>query len=284
MSKEKNKEKKVEPRTLPSLLNNQMINYRAYYFSTKQKLFWTVVIIVLGGIVGLVFYGGMFKKDGENTIATYISNAVFFAVVGFVAAKFFVPVVRNTLQKRRDNQLKKQFMDLLETLSTSLSAGGTVNDAFIGAASDLRNQYTDSDMIIVELDEIVSGLNNGQTIEKLLDNFGKRSGNEDIENFANVMGNCYRMGGDFKRVVQKTRDIISDKMQINEEINTKLTSNKIQLNTMSLMPVVIVAMIKKSGSTFAENLATPLGAIVTTFAILVFVGAYIWGNKIIDVK
>ena len=201
-----------------------------------------------------------------------------------VATKFFVPVVRNILKKRRDNQLKKQFMDLLETLSTALGAGGTVNDAFISAAADLRNQYGDNDMIIVELDEIVTGLNNGQTIEALLDNFGKRSGNEDIENFANVMGNCYRMGGDFKNVVRKTRDIISDKIQISEEINTKLTSNKIQLNAMSVMPIVIVAMIKITGSSFAENLATPLGAIVTTFAILIFVGAYIWGNKIIDVK
>lgn len=282
--KKKEKDKIVEPRTLPSLLNNQMTNYRTYYFNAGQKILWTAIVVILGGLVGLVFYGGMFKKDGEATFATIISNTIVFAVVGIVAAKFFIPVIKKSLQKRRDNQLKKQFMDLLETLSTSLSAGGTVNDAFLGAASDLRNQYSDNDMIIVELDEIIAGLNNGHTIENLLNNFGKRSGNEDIENFANVMGNCYRFGGDFKNVVRKTRDIISDKMQISEEINTKLTSNKIQLNAMSLMPVVIVAMIKKSGSTFAENLATPLGAIVTTFAILIFVGAYIWGNKIIDVK
>lgn len=280
----KKKEKTKEPRTIPSLLNNPMTNYRTFFLNSKQKLFWTLLIFVLGGIVGLVFYGGMFKKEGEATIATYISNSIFFVLVGMVATKFFVPVVRNILKKRRDNQLKKQFMDLLETLSTALGAGGTVNDAFISAAADLRNQYGDNDMIIVELDEIVTGLNNGQTIEALLDNFGKRSGNEDIENFANVMGNCYRMGGDFKNVVRKTRDIISDKIQISEEINTKLTSNKIQLNAMSVMPIVIVAMIKITGSSFAENLATPLGAIVTTFAILIFVGAYIWGNKIIDVK
>lgn len=284
MSKTKEKEKSVEPCTLPSLLNNPMTNYRVYYFSAKQKVFLYLTVIALGGVVGLVFYGGMFKQGEEATIATYISDAAFFAIVGLIAAKFFIPMIRSTLKKRRDNQLKKQFMDLLETLSTSLGAGGTVNDAFISASSDLKNQYVGNDMIIVELDEIVSGLNNGQTIEQLLNNFGQRSGNEDIENFANVMENCYRIGGDFKNVIKKTRDIISDKMQINEEINTKLTSNKIQLNAMSLMPIVIVAMIKKSGSSFAENLATPFGAIITTFAILIFVGAYIWGNKIIDVK
>ncbi len=280
----KKKEKVVEPKILPSLLNNPMTNYRTYYFNASQKILWSVIVILVGGIVGLIFYGGMFKKDGEATFATYIANIVAFAVVGIVAARFFVPVIKKSMQKRRDNQLKRQFMDLLETLSTSLSAGGTVNDAFINAASDLRNQYTDSDMIIVELDEIISGLNNGHTIEKLLDNLGQRSGNEDIENFANVMGNCYRLGGDFKNVVRKTRDIISEKMQIDEEINTKVTSNKLQLNVMSLMPIVIVGFLKKGGSTFAENLATPIGAAVMTVSILVFVGAYVWGTKIIDVK
>lgn len=282
--KTKENKKIVEPRTLPSLLNNPMPNYRTYFFSAGQKILFSVIVIVLGGIVGLVFYGGMFKEDGEATLATYICNAVVFIVVGLIATKFFLPVIRETLQKRRDKQLKRQFMDLLETLSTALASGGTVNDAFVGAVAALRNQYGDSDIIIIELEEIVAGLNNGHTIEELLNNFGQRSGNEDIENFANVMGNCYRLGGDFKRVVQKTRDIISDKIQIDEEINTKLTSNKIQLNAMSLMPIVLVAMIKKSGSTFAENLASPLGAIVSTFAICIFVGAYIWGSKIIDVK
>lgn len=284
MSKTKDKEKVVEPRTIPSLLNNPMTNYKTYYFSPAQKIFWIATVVVLGGLVGLIFYGGMFKEDGEATTATYICNVIVFAIVGLIAAKFFVPVIRDSQHKRRDKQLKKQFMDLLETLSTSISAGGTVNDAFIAAASDLRNQYTDRDLIIVELDEIVSGLNNGHTIEALLDNFGQRSGNEDIENFANVMGNCYRLGGDFKSVIRKTRDIISDKMQINEEINTKLTSNKLQLNAMSLMPILIVAMLKRSGSSFAESLASPLGAVVTTFAVGIFVGAYIWGKKIIDVK
>jgi len=282
MSKKEKREE--EPKNLPSLLNNPMTNYRVYYFSASEKVLWSTIVLVSGGLVGLVFYGGMFKKDGAATLATYIADIVVFLAVGAVATRFFVPAVKNMLKNRRDKQLKKQFIDLLETLSTSLSAGGTVNDAFLGAASDLQNQYTENDMIIVELDEIVAGLKNGHSIENLLENFGQRSGNEDIENFVNVMKNCYRLGGDFKNVVRKTKTIISDKIQISEEINTKVTSNKIQLYAMSLMPVIIVAMIKKAGSTFAENLATPLGAVVITIAIFVFVGAFIWGNKIIDIK
>lgn len=276
--------KEREPKYIPSPLNNNMINYKEYYMSMNEKIGYSLLIFIIGGLVGLVFYGGLFKSDGDATLATHISNIIFFCIMGLIALKFFLKAVIQNLKNKRDNKLQKQFMDMLENLSFSLSSGNTVNDSFLNARGDLLNQYTEKDMIIVELNEIVNGIQNGKTLEEMMQSFGKRSGNEDIENFGNVISNCYRLGGDFNSIIRKTRIILGDKVAISEEINTKLMSNKLQLNAMCIMPIVLVAMLKVSSTSFAQNLSSLLGVIVTTFAIGLFIAAYFWGQKIIDIR
>jgi len=278
------KRKEKEPQYISSALNNPMINYRVYYMSKSEKLMYFFLSFVVGGFVGWIFYGGLFTYDGEPTLATKISNVIVFCVVGLIAAKVFVPAIGDMLKGRRDKALRLQFRDMLETLTASLAAGNTVADSFVNARNDLLNQYPETEYIIVELTEILSGVKNGITMEEMLTAFGERADNEDIQNFSNVIGNCYRMGGDFRTVVRKTRDIISDKMAIEDEIATKIASNKLQHNAMCIMPIALVAMLKLSSPAFAANLASFLGVFVTTIAIAIFVASYFWGRKIIDIR
>lgn len=278
------KKQQIEPQFIPSALNNQMLNYKVYYMSFTEKLIYFLLTFIIGGVVGLIFYGGLFKSDGEPTTATMVSNIAVFCLVGLIAARFFVPAIRRNLKNKRDKALRKQFMNLLENLSVSLAAGNTLNDSFINAKSDMLNQYSEKDMIIQELSEIISGMDNGHTLEEMMAAFGQRAGNEDIENFANVISNCYRMGGNFKDVIRKTRNIISDKIAIEEEIETKLASNKLQHNAMCLMPIILVGMLKLSSASFAANLSSFLGVVVTTIAIAIFVSSYFWGRKIINIE
>ena len=280
----KSSKAKREPEFLPSPLNNKMVNYKEYYMSFSEKLTAFLLTFVLGGLAGYIFYGGLFKRDGEATTATMISNLIVFCLIGLIAAKFFVPAIQKSHKDKRDKKLRKQFMDMLETLSTSLAAGNTVSDSFVNARKDMLNQYSEKDYIIQELSEIVSGLENGKTLEEMVMAFGQRSNNEDIENFSNVISNCFRLGGNFKDVVRKSRNIISDKIAIEDEIRTKIASNKLQHNAMCIMPIVLVAMLKMASSSFADNLASGLGVVVTTIAVCIFVAAYFWGQKIINIK
>lgn len=272
------------PKTIPSPLNNPMTNYAEYYMSAPEKLAATLVLFLAGGLVGLVFYGGLFKREGAATFATHVSDAVVFALVGLVAVRVFMSAVRNMLKGRRDKALRVQFRDMLEAIATSLASGNTVMDSFRNARGDLLNQYSEQDLIIQELTEIQAGLDNGQTLETMLSAFGQRSGNEDIQNFSNVISNCFRIGGDFKTAVRKTRDMIGEKMAIEDEIQTKVASNKLQHNAMCVMPIALVALIKKMSSSFADNLASPIGVVATTVAIAIFVASYFWGRKIIDIE
>ena len=94
MGKEK---KQKEPKYIPSPLNTPMINYKVYYMSKLEYTTLFVLVFVVGGIVGLIFYGGLFKYDGNATIATYISDVIIFGGIGFIAFKIFFPIINSML-------------------------------------------------------------------------------------------------------------------------------------------------------------------------------------------
>lgn len=275
--------KNKAPQFINSPMSTPMLNYGVYYMTAAEKFLYSIAVLLVGGLVGLVFYGGLFKVEGEATLATYISNGVVFLGVGLIAAKVFVPAINTMLLNKRKKALQKQFMDLLEALSASLAAGNTMYGAVVNARTDLLNQYSENELIIVELSEIIAGIDNGKTLEEMLQNFGERSDNEDIMNFSNVISNCYRLGGNFGSVVRHTREIISDKVAVADEIATKIASNKLQHNAMCIMPIALVAMLKLTSPDFANNLNSVLGVVVTTIAIGIFVASYFWGQKIINI-
>ena len=281
------KQKKVklqEYQYVNSLINNAVMDYRVYVMNPMEKIIVSIALIIIGGLVGLVFYGGLFKSDGEATLATYISNLIFFMIVGLYARKMFLPIYKNSRLKKRQDKLRKQFRDMMESFSASLSSGSNVLNAFNSALIDLKMQYTESDYIIIELQEIIDCMGSNVNAEEAMHFFGERSGIEDIQTFADVFEICYRRGGDMKRIVRRTYDVISDKMAINDEIETKLTSNKMQHNAMSVMPIAVVALLRVTNASFAESFATVQGVLVNTVAIVIFVSAYKYGKKIIDIK
>lgn len=280
MSKNKN----VEPEYLTSLINTRVINYKVYKLNTKQKIFYTTLLFIVGGLVAQIFYGGLFKSEGENTVFTYISNIVFFAIGGFLANKLMLPAITEKLRKQRLSVLQAQFRDFLSAISTTLSAGMNMNESIETAYNDLCSQYGTDSIIATEVEEINNCINNNVSIEKAIASLGERSGIEDISNFSTIFSVSFETGGNIREIVSRTSDIIVEKMLTNEEIETKLTSNKIQLYAMLVIPAVLMLLMRCMSSSFADSFATLPGVIAITIAIAMFYVAYKVGSKILDVK
>lgn len=279
------KKKKEEiPQYINSPLNNPMKNYAVYIMDKGESFLVHLITFILGGLVGLIFYGGLFKSDGYATLATYISNAVVFVVLGFFGMRFLTPMYVERKKNEQKNKIKTQFRDMLESLATSFSTGSNATKAVESALADLKLQYSDDADIVREMQEVVDGMNQNISLEVMMRNFGDRSGNEDIQSFADVFEVCYRKGGNMSSVIHRTHDVINEKIAVSDEIETKLTSNKMQHNVMSVMPIAVVAMLRVTNESFATNFATPMGVIVNTAAIIVFVAAYKYGQKIVDIK
>lgn len=222
---------------------------------------------------------------GAGTIVLYafFNNLIVALIGGVICAKIIPNYYCEYLRKKQSDELRTQFKDLLEALTSSYSAGQNTVDAFNDAASDMVSIYGEGADIVREVQIICTGLNNNINIEQLLLDFAKRSGLDDAMSFANVFEVCNRQGGDLKRIVAETREIINDKIEIEMEIETMLSGSKNELNIMMVMPVIIVIMLKGLGTSMAGT-NTPATIIVKIICIGIFVLAYGMGRKITDIR
>lgn len=285
MFKMKKKEVINEPEYFMSATNMPTINYRVYVMKPMEKALTFIIAFVVGGVVGYLFYGGIGKDEfGQPTALTWILNILIPAVVGVIAGRLFVPMrVKSIISKRR-NELNHQFRDMLEALTTSLGAGKNVTDSFLSVYEDMKVQYDADAYILKELEIIISGIHNNVAIEDVLEDFGKRSDIDDIKSFANVFKISYRKGGNIKDIIRNTHSILNDKMEIAEDIETLVTSNKMEQNIMVVMPIVLIGVIKMMSPEFSANFVTPTGIISTTISIVIFVMAYFIGKTVLDIK
>lgn len=281
-SKEK---KELEPQYYMSATNMQTYNYNVYHMSQTEQIVYFIIAFLVGALVGYLFYGGIGKDEfGRPTTLTYVLNILIPGIVGTVAGVLFVPIRTEQIIEKKKSKLNSQFRDMLEALSTNLGAGKNVMDSFKSVYDDMKIQYEEDAFILRELEVIISGMANNIDIEDLLMDFGVRSGNDDIQSFANVFKVCYRKGGNIKETIRATYKILSDKMEILEEIETMVTSSKTEQNIMVVMPIALIGIIKLMSPEFGDNFVTPAGIIATTIAIGLFVASYFVGKSILKIK
>ena len=276
--------KNKEPQYYISKINTQLLNYNVYYMSKKEKLMYYTIAFVAGGVIGLIFYGGLFKNDGVEKLATHISNIVVFVLVGFIGLKVFIPNITEKLRKKRIRTLKLQFKDFLLALGNSISGGMNFNDALASSYNDLNMQYSSDSYIVKETYEILKGIENNVSFEEMMQNLGERSGDSDIYNFATVFNICVRSGGNLKETIKRTVDIIASKISMSEEIETSLTSNKTQLLVMEFIPIILVSMMRLMSSDFNESFSSVLGVVAMTACVIILIIAYKLGQKIMSIK
>lgn len=282
----KEKEIKVRPpQYFTSYTNIPTLNYAVYYMSPIEKILYALLAFAAGALVGYIFYGGLAKDEFDNpTTLTTILNVTICSALGIFAAVMFIPMRTKSIIAGRKRQLKEQFRELLDSLSTSLGSGKNVVDSFHNAYSDMAVLFSEDAYMTKELAVIESGLANNVAIEDMLMDLGKRSDIPDIESFANVFETCYRKGGNIKDVIKSTQNILVDKMEVELEIETIIASAKNELNIMCCMPIALVGIIKLMSPEFAKNFTTPVGIIATTVGVVFFVGAYLIGKVVMEIK
>ncbi len=208
---------------------------------------------------------------------------VFFHSILFGVAGGILLLVPAQRFYRDYKTLLLQFKDLLESLSSSYSAGQNTVGAFQDAKNDMISVYGEDADITAEVELMIRGMDNNLQAEELLFNFAARSGLADVESFANVFEVANRQGSNLKQIIADSREIINDKIEIEMEIETMLQANKNELNVMVLMPLLIVPMLGGLGSsTITAN--TFLNVVIKMICIAIFAGSYLVGRKMIDIK
>ena len=188
-----------------------------------------------------------------GVLFAFFDNLIVSCAGGLVCGKILPKHYREYKKRKQINELRTQFKDLLESLTSSYSAGQNTVESFRDAAGDMVSIYGEDADIVHEVQIISAGLKNNINIEELLLDFARRRSLDDIMSFANVFEICNRQGGDLKRIVSETREIINDKIEVEMEIETMISGAKNELNIMMVMPVIVVVMLRGLGNAMAGS-------------------------------
>ena len=244
------------------------MDYKVYQITKKEMFRYAAVYILADVLISLLFY-----------------RSVLTAVVFLPGICFFFREVRRELAKKRRKQLERRFLVGMRCVSTALTAGYSVENAFTQAYEELQKLYSEKEPVLQEFRRIRVGILLNRTMEELLSDLAQRSGVEDIENFAAVFYTAKRTGGDMTQVIQKVARMLSDKIEVKKEIEATLAAKKSEQMVMSIMPAGIICYLKLTSPGFLDVLyGNPFGICAMTVCMVIYGLSYWLGVKIVDIE
>lgn len=246
-----------------------LTDYDVYVMSGRERLLYILAAAVVIFAVGMIFYQ-------KPVLALLLS----------LASLRFPKIRTRQIIRKRKKALELQFKDMLYALSSSMAAGRSLESAFRDALRDLEIIYPDPDTPIMrETAYIIRCIEMNMTVEDAISQFAARAHIEDIANFADVIRICKRSGGNLIEVIRSTSQMITDKIETKNEIETVITAKKFESRILTCTPIVMVAVLSTASPDYmAPVFQSAIGAIVMTIAIVMFVISFFIGEKIMDIE
>ncbi len=246
----------------------EIVDYNVYVIKPLERSLY-----ILGASLALIAIGFVFYR---NFVMALLLTPV---------SLYYPKIRRRQIINKRKTELKLQFKDALQSLSSSLHAGRSFESALKGSISDLLIQYEPDSYIIIELSMIVRRLEANETVESAFLEFAERSHIEEIESFAEILDICKRTGGNLISAIKSSTDIISDKIEVNSEIQSIISQKKLEQKILTVMPIAIIIMLSTSAMDFMLPVFTEvIGRIVMTFSMGLFIISYLISEKITNIE
>lgn len=206
-------------------------------------------------------------------------------LIGSVLLPYLLKRKAKELAKKRRQQVVKEFRDLILSFSGALKTGYSVENAFREAYRDLQFMYEPGADILVECERICRQMENNMVLERLLEDFAQRSCVTDIMDFAAIFSIATRSGGNISKIVQNTAQMISDKIEVKEEIQIMFASKKMEQKIMNVIPVAIMLYIQMTSPGYFDALYKNLtGIVIMSACLVVYILSYFLSQKIMNIE
>lgn len=248
--------------------NYSLPDYGEYHFSAKEG----ILAVLEGGLlilaIGYFFY--------RSLLACVLLLPLF---------GFFVREKKRELSKKRRQELNVQFKDLVLALSANMKAGYSIENAMREAYRDMEPLYGVDSPIALEIRHMIRGMDNNVVLEKMLYDLGLRSHLPDIMQFADVFFIAKKSGGNLTEILEKTAEVIEQKIDTDKEIQLMISAKKMEQKIMNLVPFLIIFYVGTTSKGFFDVLYHNLVGIMVMTVCLAFYGAA-WrlSKKIVEIE
>ncbi len=243
-------------------------DYDNYRFDAKDYIAVIGITCVISLGIAYLFY--------KSLIAALFLLPSFF----IISSKY-----KNRKVKQRKEQLTIQFKDAIQSISSALEAGYSIENAVKFALNDLKMMYERQAYITLELQRILAMIANHTPIESAIEDFAQRSKLEDIICFSEVFQSAKRSGGDLVYIIKHTSRTISEKIEVSHAIETLITAKKLEVNIMKIMPFIMLGYLTICSDGFLDPLyGNMFGKILMTIVLIVTIGISLIADRIMNIE
>lgn len=206
------------------------------------------------------------------------------------AAFFLLPFLRlwhrecrTAREQKEKEQFRKMFREWILLLSSSLSAGYSVDNAIGQSCRELQMMFPGGGIMIEELKEMLAKAENNQRTETLLSEFAERHPLEEVKSFVEVFCTARMSGGSLNAVIQNTATQMAEIMDTRREIGTLLAAKVYEQRIMTVMPAAVLLYVRVGSGEFLEGLYhNPVGILVATVCLAIYLSAYLLGKRMVQ--
>ena len=167
------------------------------------------------------------------------------------AAFFLLPFLwlwnrecRTARAQKAEEQFRKMFREWILLLSSSLSAGYSVENAFGQSYRELQLMFPEGGIMTDELKGMLAKAGNNQRPEVLLSEFAERHPLEEVKSFVEVFCTARTSGGSLNAVIQNTASQMAEIMDTRREIETLLAAKVYEQRIMTVMPAAVLLYVR----------------------------------------
>lgn len=246
----------------------ESIDYREYCFTLKEELKCGLEGMLIVGVFSYFFY-----------------RSIWAFVVLLPTLFFYRKEKKRRLRADRVEKLEAEFKETLICVNINLQAGYSMENAFMESYKDMMNLYGKSGYMAAELMIMRKGMGNGMPLERLLWDLGNRCPGGEIQEFAEVFSIAGKTGGKWQDIMKKTVDIIRQKAEIKEEIQTLIHARKTESRVMCLVPFFILFYMNLTSEGYFDVLYhNAAGICIMSICLLLYLAAFFWAQKITEIS
>ena len=186
--------------------------------------------------------------------------------------------------QKRKYALEQQFKETLLSVQTNLQSGYSIENAFLESYSYIANLHGKSSDMAKELLRMQMGMANGDTLEHLLWDLGKRCPESALEDFANIYSIACKTGSGWTEIIMKIIAGISQRMEIKQEIETLVHGKKVESRMMSIVPFFILFYMDMTSEGYFDVLYHNLaGIVIMSVCMAGYVFAVLMSERITEI-
>lgn len=254
---------------------NKDVEKSKYFLKVQSKLLQAYIKMKPIEFVKISLAAGVVT----GTFLYLVSGNLLFLIIGFPIGYKVPEVILEIVRKKRARKLNAQLPQALGLLANGLRAGYSFPQAMAVITKEMEAPIAD------EFGKVLRENAYGKPMEEALQDFSKRTDDEDLDMFITTLLIQMNVGGDLAEILDTISETIRERVKLRGEIRTLTAQNRMSAWVVGIMPFALALMTYKANPDQAQAFITnPIGIIMAVAAAVLMLVGVLALVKIVNIK